>query len=291
MEERIRLGMGWLPDYPDHRDFTLETPRISRELCKVGLGNGTAKVELPTSVDLREWCSPIENQESIGSCTAQAAAGLVEYFERRAYGKHIDMSRLFIYKTTRNLLGWTGDTGAFIRTAMGAITLFGSPPEKFWPYSVAKFDREPSAFCYAFAQSYQALSYYRLDVPGTKREDLLRWAKAEVASGLPFMFGFSVYESIEQAKRTGKIPYPAPGEKRVGGHAVVAVGYHNCIKITNTTNGKETVGALLIRNSWGKDWGDIGYGWLPYEYVLRWQAVDWWALISNEWIDTGKFGI
>jgi C1A family cysteine protease len=116
----------------------------------------------------------------------------VEYFERRAFGKHLDASRLFLYKVTRNLLKWTGDTGAFLRSTMYALTLFGVPPEEYYPYNIADFDKEPSAFCYAFAQSYQAISYYRLDPSGTARDALLARIKTELSKGLPSMFGFTV---------------------------------------------------------------------------------------------------
>ncbi len=106
------------------------------------------------------------------------------------------------------------------------------------------------------------------------------------------MFGFTVYSSIDQATQTGKIPFPSSGERVRGGHAVVAVGFDDRMKITNETSGsKGTKGALLIRNSWGKDWGEGGYGWLPYEYVLNGLAVDWWSLLKNEWIELGNFGL
>jgi C1A family cysteine protease len=105
------------------------------------------------------------------------------------------------------------------------------------------------------------------------------------------MFGFSVYSSIDQAGKTGKIPFPVKGEKLLGGHAVMAVGYDDRMKIQNESpGGPETTGAVLIRNSWGTKWGDRGYGWLPYEYVLRELALDWWSLVKAEWIDTGEFG-
>lgn len=158
------LGMGWLPDYPDFRDYNLKHPEVEPMLRLTGVVK--AKKNIPASVDLRPWCSPVENQGAIGSCTAHAGVGVVEYYERRAFGKHIDASRLFLYKTTRNLLHWSGDTGAFLRTTMGGLVLFGVPPEEYWPYPIEGFDKEPSAFCYAFAQNYQSIKYFRLDLEG-----------------------------------------------------------------------------------------------------------------------------
>ncbi len=288
-ESNEKFTMGWLPDYPDFRDYTGEQETVKALLTKVGVTKST-KSTLPASTDLREWCSPVEDQGSIGSCTANAGVGMVEYFERRAFGKHIDASRLFLYKTTRNMLHWTGDTGAFLRSTMGALVLFGVPPEEYWPYKTADYEKEPPAFCYAFAQNYQAINYYRLDPPEITKSALLTKIKTNLAGNLPSMFGFTVFSSYTQGSATGKIPYPTTGEKIVGGHAVMAVGYDDKMKIKNTYPGaSETTGALLIRNSWGTGWGDKGYGWLPYEYVLKGLAVDWWSLLKTEWIDTGAF--
>ncbi len=295
------LGMGWLRDYPDYRDYTVEQDQVSRRLQGLGQKDSIramlTKIAVagpvtaaPPAVDLRAWCSPIDNQANLGSCTAHAGVGLVEYFERRAFGTHTDASRLFLYKVTRNLMMVTGDTGAYLRTTAGALTLFGLPPEDYWKYNVPDFDKEPTAFCYAFAQSFQAVTFYRLDPSGTPKPVLLDRIKTNLVAGLPSMFGFTVYSSYTQASSTGKIPFPTSGDKIVGGHAVDAVGYDDNLKIKNTNPGAaETTGALLIRNSWGTGWGATGYGWLPYEYVLKGLAVDWWSLLKNEWVDTGQF--
>jgi len=295
-----RKGFGWIPDFPDFRDYTEDTKEVREILGQAGLpGTGPARASrknravAPAAVDLREWASAVEDQGSLGSCTAQAGAGVIEYYERKSFGRHIDASRLFLYKVTRNLMKMKGDTGAYLRLTMGAMVLFGVPPEQYWPYTddEKEFDKEPPAFCYAFAQSYRTIKYYRHDTPGTARPQVLDRLKTHLAAGHPAMFGFTVYSSIEQAAATGRIPYPSDREKIEGGHAVVALGYDDKMKIQNTAGGRPTEGALLIRNSWGAAWGEKGYGWLPYEYVHRGLAEDFWSVLKKEWLDTGAFKI
>jgi C1A family cysteine protease len=270
------MYFGWIPDYPDARDYTRDTDLIAAIL---------KRDQKPSAkIDLRKYCSSIVNQGKLGSCTANAASGIVEYFQKKTFGTYSNVSRLFIYKATRNLMRMNGDTGTYIRTTMGALALFGVPPEKYWEYKTEDFDKEPPSFCYSFAQNYQALKYFRLDEHGKTEKENLETIRETLATGIPIMFGFTVYSSIKEAER-GRILFPEHNDRVLGGHAVMAVGYDDDMEIGKCT------GAFIIRNSWGEEWGDMGYGYLPYEYVLKGLALDWWALVKAEWIDVQKFGV
>jgi C1A family cysteine protease len=285
------VGTGWLPPRPDLRDYTKDQKDI--KAFSKNLGIGAAKKKASTNVDLRQWCSPVENQGNIGSCTAHAGVGIVEYYEKRAFNKHIDASRLFLYKTTRNLMQITGDAGGWLRCTMGALVLCGVPTEKYWPYNVDDFDEEPGAFVYSVADHYETLKYFCHDPQGARipYPDVLASVKKYLEAGIPSMFGFWGFPSNDKSDTKGGIPYPDEGEKADWGHAIVAVGYDDSKKIKNLTNNKLTTGALLFRNSWGSAWGDKGYGWLPYDYVLNNLALDFWSLLGIDLIDSGQFSL
>ena len=293
------VGTGWLPPMPDLRDYTDAHPKIVE--AKEALKIQAAPKTIPPLVDLRACCSQIENQGNLGSCSAHAGMGIVEYYERKAFGKYVDGSRLFLYKTTRNLMQVTGDTGAWLRNVMAALVRFGVPEEKYWPYSdsaqvnpltqVPTFDTEPPAFVYAVAKDFRTVSYFRHDPIGSTPDAALNSVKTWIAAGVPAMFGFYGFPSFGNTDVPGGIPYPAPAENAVWGHAICAVGYDDNKKITNTKSGSATVGALVIRNSWGTAWGQSGYGYLPYDYVTHKLALDFWSIVSMNWFDAGNFGM
>jgi len=271
----MKRSFGWRRDLPDPRDFTLGHPDVHKILVR-SAPFLRALSSRPASKDLSEYCSPIEDQEELGSCTANAGVGLLEWSQRRVYNKYLDMSRLFLYKVSRKLAGIRGDEGCYIRTTIQAMLMLGVPPEKLWPYKIADFDKEPDPFIYALAGDYKAYNYYRLAPVAGTGQTQLEVLLQHLAGGLPFMFGFSVFSSISD---DSWIPEPTPADSVEGGHAVMCVGYDDTKK------------ALRIRNSWGTSWGERGYGWLPYSYIEKGYADDFWAVIKANFIDTDLFRV
>ena len=245
----VNAWYGWVPDRPDHRD-------------QLYAAIAAPPRRLPPAVDLRAACSPVEDQGKLGSCTANALVGNLEFLEAKAGKKVADLSRLFIYYNERVLEGSVNeDAGAMIRDGVKTLVKQGVCTEKKWGYNIAKFAVKPSAACYQQALTHQLQSYHRILT--------LQDMQACLAEGYPFVFGFSVYQAFESSAvaKTGKLNLPKRSEKALGGHAVMAVGYDEATK------------RFLIRNSWGQDWGMQGYFTMPYAYLEdRNLADDFWAL-------------
>jgi len=241
---------GWVPDLPDQRDFLYAAPTpIQRNI--------------PSKMDLSHRCPPVYDQGQLGSCTANAIAAAIE-FERK---KKVVPSRLFIYYNERKMEGTIeSDSGAQIRDGIKSVATVGAPPERLWPYDISKFREKPSDAAFTAAKADLVVLYQRL----IQDLDTMRGC---IASGYPFVFGFTVYQSFESAAvaQSGILDMPKFNEKRIGGHAVLAVGYDDS---------KRT---FLIRNSWGTDWGKKGYYTMPYSYLMSSKlASDFWTIRSVE---------
>jgi C1A family cysteine protease len=237
---------GWIPDRPDSRDFLYSAI--------------APKIKLPSQIDLRAEDSPIENQGHLGSCTANALAGHLQFLEEISGKKYADLSRLFIYYNERAAEGTVDfDSGAMIRDGIKVLAKYGVCAESSWPYDITQFTRKPAAACYKQALKRRISSYHRLQT----LDDMLNC----LAEGFPFVFGFTVYESFESLKtaQTGIAPMPKKTEKAIGGHAVMAIGYDQKSK------------RFLVRNSWGTEWGQGGYFTIPYTY-LETLADDFWTI-------------
>jgi C1A family cysteine protease len=245
---------GWLPDLPDQRDFAYSVikPRIAK---------------LPSKVDLRSKCSQIENQEELGSCTANALVGALEFLEIKDRVKFVDLSRLFVYYNERAIEGTVNqDSGAFLRDGIKSLAKQGVCPETEWPYRIRDFTKKPNRNCYSDAEKHQITSYLRISTPDEMRTCL--------ADGFPFVFGFTVYSAFEsfEVAKTGVVNLPGSKERVVGGHAVMAVGYNDSQK------------RFTVRNSWGSDWGMKGYFTMPYDYLDPKSnlAADFWTIRMSE---------
>lgn len=244
---------GWIPDLPDHRDLLYAAPV-------------TALRALPPKVDLRPDCPHIYDQKDLGSCTANGIAAALEFDQMKQKLPGVfTPSRLFIYYNERTMEGTVNeDSGAMIRDGIKSVARQGACPEEpteqhpgpdgIWPYEpgyATNFLKKPPQACYDLAAKHQAILYSRLIRN-------LNQMKGCLASGYPFVFGFSVYESFQnqEVAKTGVVPMPAPSEQLLGGHAVLAVGYDDELR------------RFIVRNSWGKDWGVEGYFTMPYAYFL-----------------------
>lgn len=236
---------GWIPDKRDKRDLVFRS-RLRR---------------LPREVDLRPFMPPMYNQESIGSCTAQATEAVMEYLRHRNKLKDFTGSRLFIYYNTRLREGnqdW--DAGGTLRNSIKSVNSDGDCPETEWPYITDKFAQRPPPNCYEKAQFSKALQYQRI----VSTYDMLSC----LADGYPFVFGIAVYPNFPQESDTGIIPMPE-GESGGIGHAMAAAGYFY--------QNNEVM--VRTRNSWDIFWGEGGYGAIPLRYLgNRKLAGDFWSI-------------
>lgn len=269
-------GIGWHRDAPDHRDYTLRHETIFAATSRLAALDG----QRPDHVDWRGYCAPIEDQRPFAAGSAHACIGLLQYFERRAHGRQIRPSRLFVYKNARRLLRWTGDSGAPLRATLKAIRRFGLPPETLWSYADDNLDREPGAFAYSFGQETADISYVRIDARNVPGPAVLESACALLAGGFCFVLGFPLSCPGDLSPM---LPYPTLLDSSQDGQAVLAVGYDDRLRI------RSDKGALLVRNSWGADWGDAGYGWLPYSFVREGLAADLWTVVRPDWLASGQF--
>lgn len=242
---------GWIPDIPDARDYKYAAP-----VELIGA--------LPAKVDLTSTCPPVYDQGQLGSCTANAIGAAIEFDQIKQKLTPFAPSRLFIYYNERSMEGTVdSDSGAQIRDGVKSVNEQGACPEDLWPYDIAQFTTQPTDACYKSALLHKAVLYHRVD------DNNLEQMKGCLASGYPFVFGFTVYSSFEgpEVAKTGHAPMPQSDEQVLGGHAVVAVGYDDENKW------------FIVRNSWGTSWGLSGYFTLPYDYLTNPDlASDFWVI-------------
>jgi C1A family cysteine protease len=251
---RTTSRYGWIPDLPDQRDYLYAAPPPT-------------VVKLPAKIDLTADCPPVYDQGQLGSCTGNGIAGALQFDAMKEQLSDTSTpSRLFIYYNERVIEGTVAsDAGAMIRDGIKSVATTGVCDETRWPYDIGNFAVRPSTQCYAEAGGHRAIVYSRVT-------QSLGQMKGCLASGYPIVFGFTVYESFEAptVASSGTVPMPASGEKVLGGHCVVAVGYNDRTQ------------RFTIRNSWGPAWGNHGYASMPYAYLLSSTlSSDFWTIRST----------
>jgi C1A family cysteine protease len=261
-QEIIMYGKySWQRDFHDARDYYVNSCSAFKLM---------APSAVPTSADLRNYCSPIYDQGQIGSCTANALTGAMEYLENKTKefeikNEFINLSRLFVYYNERSIEGTINqDAGAQISDGVKTLQDLGICMESAWPYKTYRFKVKPSAKAFADAAARKIITYARVS-----RDNGMVDVKQVLASGYPVVFGFTVYDGFESEKvaKTGVLNMPAKTEQVVGGHAVMMVGYDDATQ------------RVIVRNSWGPDWGQKGYFTMPYEYVTdRNLSNDYWSI-------------
>jgi hypothetical protein len=236
--------------------FSLKNIRLDG--CKLGAPSPKdyrtvfKDLRIPDRVDLRPFCTPVENQGQLGSCTANASVGALECLYKKRDGRADDLSRLFVYFNARRMTGRTAeDTGCFIREAMASILGFGVCRERTWPYEIDKFAVEPVSQAYSEAAQYGAIQYSLVAGSGG--------ALSALAAGYPVVFGIALpSRCYEEAAGTGVVPQTTEEERRApreSGHAMLIVGYDMGTQ------------RFIVRNSWGEDWGDRGYCTMPFSLI------------------------
>lgn len=253
-----KRGLGWVPQTPNINDHQYTPPKAIRLPDRVDLS--LKKTEDGKHPLLgKPW-----DQGGIGSCVANAAGKAWHYtlgFENRPHRPN--PSRLFIYYNARAYQGWQGsDTGCFVPDAFRGLNQFGAPPERFWPYRTTKFAQEPPRASYDQAEKREAVEYL------TVQQDSVSMMTC-LAEGFPIVFGFTMYYGFP-IDRNHVIKLPKAGQQSIGGHSMLITGYRHFPKY-----------GLLFRvlNSWGDDFEDHGYCWMPEEYLTNSAySSDFWTL-------------
>jgi len=234
--------------------YRMGTPPDAASTAKpLAVDRALAVGRIPAKVDMRDKCSPIDDQGELGSCAACAVVGAMEFLSRvvKGGGPADEYSRLFVYYNGRAMSGEENeDAGLTMPHAVASVLGFGVVPEPQWPYDIRKFKQKPPKDLYNSVTNITWMTYAQV-----KRGDA---AKSALAAGQPVVFRYHGNpEFIQTIKADGMMaPWgrnpPAPQGM---GHAMMLVGYDDGAQ------------HMIVRNSWGADFGDHGYFYMPYDVL------------------------
>jgi len=241
-------------------------------------GEPAYAASLPAAFDIRDECPPVWDQGSEGSCSSHAGCACRSMLQNDA---QLELSRAFLYYQERALEGSTDeDAGSTIRDICKATQKFGICPSEDMPYVAGEYKTPPSEKAITDAAEYKIPAYKRI-----LSFNIINGVKQSLVSRRqPVLIGMTVYESMEtpEVAKSGILPCPKPGEKVLGGHAVLIVGYKDVKpsffrRLCGLFFGVKLSGSFIVRNSWGDGWGQNGYFMMPYEYFCKY-TYDYWMM-------------
>ncbi len=220
---------------------------------------------LKEKTDLRTLAPDIWNQGPEGACTAfgNMAAFYRAYFI--TFGSFPDLlSMQGLYNDERIKDGtFPRDDGSYISTGAFVLENTGVGRNKTFPYSLSNMVKKAPASYYPEAKNYMAIQSYPIDsgTSAARHTGIL----TALSNDLFVVFGAPVYDSIEHATKSNPF-IEMPVGRSIGGHCMCIVGHDNKL-VHKYANGKTEAGFYLVRNSWGKDYGDGGHIWIPMRYL------------------------
>ncbi len=246
-----------------HRIYNLNISRIKTENIKFKSTPIPVVTSFPDIIDLRKDCPPIYDQGNLGSCTSNALAAAFYYISKTKFNP----SRLFIYYNERKIEhSVKKDSGATLNDGINSLEKYGVCEEQLWPYIIEKFTIKPDRICYINARDNKVITAVNIIQE-------LSTMKSYLVNNLPFVIGIAVYTSFENenVNKTGRVSLPnVETEQLLGGHAILIVGYNDNDK------------TFIFRNSWGINWGDTGYGYIPYDYITNVSLTsDLWCILNE----------
>lgn len=226
---------------------------------------------LPSEVDLRPYSREIEDQGGLSSCTANASVSVMENVLLREHDD-VNLSRLFIYYNSRAYTEQTKnkDEGAYSRDVFKALMESGVCEETDYPYNEKLVNEKPPEDTYNKAKEYLQLKRYER----IARQDDVKFykqMKAALAKGYPVYIGMTLRQPFMQVRgpiNTHPTFFNTSNYRNaevVGGHAMCVVGY------------SDEHGYWITENSWGEDWGALGYVGIPYG-LLDQDFMDIWVM-------------
>lgn len=216
---------------------------------------------LPPAVDLRAGCNPhIRDQGYTEGCVAFATTALAEFLLRKEH-KPIELSPLYIWSLTRKNEGTLGkNEGTVASDAMKLGHELGFMADQAMPFPEGVSDQAPNfnaMLAWRPSSTDTAQAKKLRPITGVEEITSVHALKKRLSQGLPVIVCLTIFKSFAKVDHSGVIPMPGANDDLLGGHAVLCVGYDNNAR------------RLIIRNSWGADWGDHGYCYLPYDYIKQ----------------------